>query len=109
MKIELLKSRVLQSFIECCSTNFRYEINAECLIRILKEKNLILSDIVEKRELGLAVLNEVPNLITGLSRSRTKLISAEGYRLIGSESFVLDIKKHLPYLRQFKPVLDLKL
>jgi hypothetical protein len=102
MKLELLKSRVLQSFIESCSTNFRYEIKAENLIRILKEKNLVLSDTLEKRELSLAVLEEVPNLLIGISLRHKDLISAEGYRLMDAESFILDIQKHLPYLRQFK-------
>jgi hypothetical protein len=102
MKLELLKSRVLQSFIESCSTNFRHEIKAENLIRILKEKNLVLSDTLEKRELSLAVLEEVPNLLIGISLRHKELISVEGYRLMDAESFILDIQKHLPYLRQFK-------
>jgi hypothetical protein len=102
MKLELLKSRVLQSFIESCSTNFRHEIKAENLIRILKEKNLVLSDTLEKRELSLAVLEEVPNLLIGISLRHKELISAEGYRLMDAESFILDIQKHLPYLRPFK-------
>ncbi|MGK0407853.1 MAG: hypothetical protein ACJAZH_001678 [Roseivirga sp.] len=102
MKLELLKSRVLQSFIESCSTNFRHEIKAENLIRILKEKNLVLNDTLEKRELSLAVLEEVPNLLIGISLRHKELISVEGYRLMDAESFILDIQKHLPYLRQFK-------
>ena len=102
MKPELLKYRVLQSFIESCSANFRHEIKAENLIRILKEKNLVLSDTLEKRELGLASLEEIPNLLIGISLRRREIISVEGYRLMDAESFILVIQKHLPYLRPFK-------
>jgi|GEM_PF-3049304 len=102
MKLELLKSRVLNSFIESCADNLDYQICAARLIELLQEKNLVLTDIEEKRELGLAVLNEIPNLIISLSRPRTQLISSEGYRLTTTESFIKDIQKHLPYLRPFK-------
>tara|TARA_R110002050_G_scaffold180202_2_gene313805 strand:+ start:858 stop:1178 length:321 start_codon:yes stop_codon:yes gene_type:complete len=102
MKLELLKSRVLNSFIEGCGNNLKYEINAAQLIRLLKEKNLVLSKTSEKRELGLAVIDEIPNLIVGLSRARTQLISVEGHCLNNVECFIKDIENHLPYLRQTK-------
>ena len=102
MKLELLKSRVLKNFIESCGNNLNYEIKAEDLINLLKEKNLILSNTGEKRSLSMAVIEEIPNLIIGLSRARTKLISVEGYRLKDSRSFQNDIEKHLPYLHNFK-------
>jgi hypothetical protein len=102
MKLELLKSRVLNSFIESCADNLDYKICAARLIELLQEKNLILSNNQEKRDLGLAVLNEVPNLIVGLSKARTQLISTEGYYLNSTESFICDIQKHLPYLGPIK-------
>lgn len=102
MKLELLKSRVLNSFIEYCGNNLRYEIKAAQLVRLLKEKNLVLSKTSEKRALGLAVLDEVPNLVIGLSRSRTQLISVEGHCLNNVDCFIKDIENHLPYLRQVK-------
>lgn len=101
IKLELLKSRVLNAFIESCADNPHYEICAARLIRLLQEKNLILSQSEEKRQLGLAVLQEIPNLIVGLSRARTRLISSEGYCLKSTESFIKDVQKHIPYLRPF--------
>ncbi len=102
MKLDLLKSRVLNLFIEACADSLNCEIHAAKLISLLQEKNLILNSIKEKQDLGKAVLAEVPNLITGLSRARTKLISAEGYRLKTSDDLIEDVLNHLPYLRSFK-------
>ena len=102
MKLELLKSRVLNAFIESCADNLNCEIHSSILIGLLQEKNLILNSYEEKHDLGIAVLDEIPNLIIGLSRVRTKLISAEGYHLKSSEDFSTDVQNHLPYLRNFK-------
>jgi len=102
MKLEFLKSRVLNSFTECCANNLHHEIKAAHLIRLLQEKNLVLDNTDDKRALGRSVIDEIPNLIVGLTRASTKLVATEGYLLKSIHEFVKDIENHLPYLRNIK-------